>query len=99
MPCRGDDYDDLSNARRDADRVTQFLCALCREVDANQGRPTKIDCVAGLRSWWETHKEKDRKRREQEMADKQYRLSVLLAKEEEGRAEIATLRKELEALK
>jgi len=33
------------------------------------------------------------------MADKQYRLSVLLAKEEEGRAEIATLRKELEALK
>lgn len=65
MPCRCDDYhDDYVTYKREADKVTDLLCALCYDIE-------KLNMVGykfpkKVQIWWNEHKVADEKRRKEE---------------------------------
>lgn len=68
MPCRDYMENDCSSYQNDArilkqklDNVTRLLCTVMTYLD-NVDSYFVLDEVLGLRSWWEEHKENDKKR-------------------------------------
>lgn len=48
----------IDDLRYQNDKLTQYLCGLC-----SHAYPGHIDAVPGLRAWWKSHQEFDRKRK------------------------------------
>ena len=61
MPCVSDYLRDAGNEedRKELDRVTRLLCAICKRLDA--GRDVVL--TSEMRRWWKRHKRADEERR------------------------------------
>jgi len=88
MPCRTDDdsysrpnhSDAQYNAlKKEADNVTRMLCSVMTELEKYSTPNTirSFENIDGLKSWWEHHKEIDRKRIAKEVQDAEKALGNL----------------------
>lgn len=70
MPCRCDDYGNTySDLKREADKLAEMLCRLCRPIEgAGILRVGWSEVPADIQEWFAKHKEADRKRQAEEMA-------------------------------
>lgn len=99
MPCI-DNYDgDRSwdrgyyenQLRSRLNTVTELLCALCQRLEKDTAY-TYIGQDPRLAGWWDLHKEADKHRRQEELADKQRNLDELQRKQAELQQEIEDIK-------
>ena len=66
--------------KKEADNVTRLLCSVLRKLEkASNSMEFEhiVNVTEGLKNWWESHKEIDRKRIEQEVKKAEESLSDL----------------------
>lgn len=104
MPCRSDGYEEQDKflaeevkkkERATKDKLTRMACAACSALD-EQG--VEIEDPE-LRAWWETHKEHDKTRVQQELDDALAKYNKANAVRLEAEQRLQAIQKEAEKIK
>lgn len=70
MPCEsGPSFGEGMNRKQEVDTLTAMLCEMCQRFVDNPDIPLQVQ------SWYECHKEDDRKRKEQEQKHRQAHIA------------------------